>query len=117
MKELEVLLKDNAEQQKTTAELFSKKYLDPAVFVKANNELLIAKERLRAEKDFLLKMNVSGYQAELEIKELISFLGKSDCFTTFEEDIFSRFVEKITVFSRTEIEFELKIGLKLKERL
>lgn len=117
LKELETLIKDNAEQQKTTAGLLSKGYLDRAVFIKANNELLMEKERLKSEKDFLIKMNESGYQVEQDIKELISFLGKSDHFTEFNEDTFSKFVEKIIVNSRTEIEFELKIGLKLKERL
>ena len=62
-------------------------------------------------------MNESGYQVEQDIKDLISFLGKKTHFTKFDEDTFSRFVDKITVLSRTEIEFELKIGLKLKERL
>lgn len=117
LKELEILTKENAEQQKTTARLLSKGYLDRAVFIKANNALLIEKERLRSEKEFLLKMNDSRYQVEQDIKELISFLRKSDRFTEFDEDTFSKFVEKIMVISRTEIEFELKIGLKLKERL
>lgn len=117
LKELETLIKDNAEQQKTIAGLLSKGYLDRAVFIKANNEILMEKERLKSEKDFLIKMNESGYQVEQDIKELISFLGKSDHFTEFNEDTFSRFIERMTVISRTEIEFELKIGLKLKERL
>lgn len=117
LKELEILIKDNAQQQKTTAELLSKRYLDRAVFIKANNELLIEKERLRSEKDFLLKMNDSGYQAEQDIKKLISFLVKNGPFTEFNDEAFSKFVDRITVVSRKEIEFELKFGLKLKERL
>ena len=117
LNELDVLIKENAEQRKTTAGLLSKGYLDRAVFVQANNALQIEKDRLKAEKKFLLKMNESGYHVEQEIKELISFLGKNGHFTEFDESTFSKFVEKITVLSRTEIEFELKIGLKLKERL
>lgn len=117
LNELDVLIKENAEQRKTTAGLLSKGYLDRAVFVQANNALQIEKDRLKAEKEFLLRMNESGYQVEQEIKELISFLGKKETFTEFDEGTFSKFVEKIKVLSRTEIEFELKIGLKLKERL
>lgn len=117
LNELDVLIKDNAEQRKATAGLLSKGYLDRAIFVQANNELQVEKDRLKAEKEFLLKMNESGYQVEQEIKELISFLGKKEAFTEFDEGTFSKFVEKIKVLSRTEIEFELKIGLKLKERL
>lgn len=117
LNELENLIKDNAEQQKTTIGLLSKGYLDRAVFIEANNKLIMEKEHFKSEKEFLLKMNDSGYQIEQDINELISFLGKNKRFTEFKEDIFSRFVEKITIPSRTEIEFELKIGLKLKERL
>lgn len=35
----------------------------------------------------------------------------------FDDELFTRFVERILVYSRTEIGFELKCGITLKERL
>lgn len=35
----------------------------------------------------------------------------------FDQDVLNKFVERIIVYSRTEIGFELKCGITLKERL
>ena len=43
------------------------------------------------------------------------FIGYSILY--FDGDVFKRFVEQVTVYSRTEIGFELKCGITLKERL
>jgi len=62
-------------------------------------------------------MDESGYTVESSIKDLVEFLGKSDTFTEFDDDVFERFIEKIIVKSREEIVFEFKFGLRLTERL
>jgi hypothetical protein len=36
---------------------------------------------------------------------------------TYEDELFENYVEKIMVFSREEVGFELKCGITLKERL
>lgn len=117
LKELDALMKDNVEQRKTTAGLLSKGYIDRAIYLETNNKLLTEKDNLKSEKEFLLKMNESGYQVESDIKEFIAFLSKSKYFSDFDEKLFSRFVYKAVVISRKEIEFEFKFGLKLRERL
>ncbi len=52
-----------------------------------------------------------------EVSELLHFTAKAKMLGDFEGDIFRRFVERIIVYSRTEIRFELKCGITLKERL
>ena len=37
--------------------------------------------------------------------------------TEWDDSLFERFVEKVKVLSRDEVEFELKFGLRLKERI
>ena len=37
--------------------------------------------------------------------------------TAYEDELFENYVEKIIVFSREEVGFELKCGITLKERL
>ena len=43
--------------------------------------------------------------------------SKADMIESFDEAIFSRYVESIIVYSQEEIGFKLKCGLTLKERL
>lgn len=44
------------------------------------------------------------------------FLTEQSLFE-WDDSLFERFVEKVKVLSRDEVEFELKFGLKLKERI
>lgn len=47
----------------------------------------------------------------------MQYATKASMLKDFDEDIFKRFVERIIVYSRSEIGFELKSGITLKERL
>jgi site-specific DNA recombinase len=47
----------------------------------------------------------------------IHYTTKTAMLTNFDGDVFTRFTECIIVYSRTEIGFELKCGITLKERL
>ena len=48
---------------------------------------------------------------------LLQYATKASLMKDFDGDIFKRFVERVVVYSRTEIGFELKCGITLKERL
>ncbi|MDD4496083.1 MAG: recombinase family protein, partial [Eubacteriales bacterium] len=52
-----------------------------------------------------------------EVSELLQYATKSEMLNDFDGELFTRFVERILVYSRTEIGFELKCGITLKERL
>ena len=45
------------------------------------------------------------------------FATKSKMLTAYEDELFEDYVERIIVFSREEVGFELKCGITLKERL
>ena len=51
------------------------------------------------------------------LKELISICDSTEPLEAFSDDIFSASVNKAIILSKKEIVFELKCGLKLKERL
>ncbi len=52
-----------------------------------------------------------------EVSRLLKFSVKSEMGVDFDGDLFEEYVDRIVVYSRTEIGFELKCGLTLKERL
>ncbi|WP_434793910.1 hypothetical protein TPDSL_03610 [Terrisporobacter petrolearius] len=117
LSELTPLIERNVEQRKNISELLSKGYLDSSVFIKTNNDLLMEYSRLQGERDFIIKVDETGYSAEQDVKNLISYLNKQECVMDFEEDTFLTYIDGITVPSREEICFEFKCGLKLTERV
>ena len=48
---------------------------------------------------------------------LLHFAGKNTMLDSFDEELFEQTVDRIIIQSRNEFVFELKCGLKLKERM
>ncbi|MEA4964166.1 recombinase family protein [Lutispora sp.] len=117
IRELDKKLEENTEQRKVLVGLMTKGYLEPGVYNKGNNELLQEAERLQRQKESLVRFLNSDTQHLSEVSELLHYTSKAAMLTDFDGDIFKRFVERIIVCSRAEIEFELKCGITLKERL
>ncbi len=115
--EFEKRLEEIAEQRKVLVGLLSKGYLEPAVYNKGNNELLQEAERIQKQKVSLMRFLSSDSRNLSEVSALLNFVSKADMLTAFDGELFTRFTERIHVYSRTEIGFELKCNLILKERL
>jgi len=47
----------------------------------------------------------------------LQYATKAAMLTRLDEEVFTRFVERVVVYSRSDVGFELKCGLTLKERL
>ncbi len=52
-----------------------------------------------------------------EISRLLKFVSKSEMLTAFDSGLFEEYVDRIMVYSRTKIGFEMRCGITLKERL
>ncbi len=52
-----------------------------------------------------------------EVSNLMKFTNKAEMIDSFDDQLFNEYVEKIVVFSRTEIGFRLKCGITLRERI
>lgn len=108
---------DHEEQRKQLNTLLTRGYLERPVFAEAHNKLITEYEHLTAKRDMLYRMDDAGYLMEQKLKELVDFLNGAEPFTEWDDSLFERFVEKVKVLSRDEVEFELKFGLRLKERI
>lgn len=115
--ELDLKLEENAEQQKVLVGLMTKKYLEPAVYKKSNNELLREAERIQRQKESISRLLNCDNRNLNEVSELLQYATKAAMHKKFGGELFTRFVERVLVYSRTEIGFELKCGMTLKERL
>ena len=117
IEELETKIENNMEQSQMLTGLMAKGYLEPALFNKEKNSLEAERERLLVEKDQLTR-SVNGNFAKVdEVDCLLKFTTKSKMLTAYEDELFEDYVERIIVFSREEVGFELKCGITLKERL
>ncbi|MDV2888070.1 recombinase family protein, partial [Alkalihalophilus pseudofirmus] len=81
------------------------------------NSLEAERERLLVEKDQLTRSVNGNFTKVEEVDRLLKFATKSQMLTAYEDELFENYVEKIMVFSREEVGFELKCGIALKERL
>lgn len=117
IRELDKKLEENAEQRNILVGLMTKGYLEPAVYNRGNNELLQEAERIKRQKESLVRFINNDTQNLSEVGELLHFASRAAMLTGFDGDIFKSFVKRIIVYSRAEIGFELKCGITLKERL
>ena len=117
IEELETKIENNMEQSQMLTGLMAKGYLEPALFNKEKNSLEAERERLLVEKDQLTRSVNGNFTKVEEVDRLLKFATKSQMLTAYEDELFENYVEKIMVFSREEVGFELKCGITLKERL
>lgn len=117
IQELEAKIESNVEQSQMMTSLMTKGYLEPALFNKEKNSLAAEDARLRAEKE-QITCSVNGNLSKVdEVNRLLKITAKSKPLTAYEGDLFENYVERIIVYSRDEIGFELKCGITLRERL
>lgn len=117
IQDLDKKLEENTEQQNVLVNLMTKGYLERAVYKKSNNNLLQEADRLKRQKDSINRLLQNGNQHLSEVSELLQYATKATMLTRLEEEVFTRFVDRVVVYSRSQIGFQLKCGLTLKERL
>ncbi|WP_350343212.1 recombinase family protein [Proteinivorax tanatarense] len=114
---IESKIEENAEQLKVLVNLMTKGYLEPALFNSQKNELIEEAKNLKEKKDMLYRSINGEVNRVTELEQLIKYVSKTDTILEFDEDRFEQFVDKIIAFSPTEIGFELKCGITLRERM
>ncbi|MBR3997522.1 MAG: hypothetical protein IKI93_04175 [Clostridia bacterium] len=66
----------------------------------------------------MLNRTMTGDTSKVnETAALLKYVENAGMLTVFDELLFEKFVNRIIVFKRNEIGFELKCGLTLRERL
>ena len=117
VQELEAQIEKNVDQRQVLTSLMAGGYREPALFDKESNALAAEAEALRQEKDSLMHP-LNGNMVKVdELQKLLRFASKGAMLTGFDDEIFLEYVDKVTVLSRSEVSFELKCGLYLRERL
>ena len=117
IQEIQKELLQNTEKRETMQKLMAQGYIDHILYNKENNELLTEADNLRKEADTIYA-NLTGNSSRINsVTELIRFAVKSDMQSEYNDELFTQFVDRIIVYSRNEVGFELKCGLILRERM
>lgn len=105
------------EKKQVLVNLMTSGLLEPPIFQKENNALIVESEKLKVQKENLLSsVSIDNEKADA-LKNLVKFVSNHEMLTEYDANLFDAHVRKITVVSRSEIIFELHCGLNLKERL
>ena len=115
--ELHKLLLQNTEQRETLKKLMVQGYIDKVLFMKENNDLLTQADAYRTE-ILQHEKRMDGTSSRItEVTSLLEFAKRAPMLTSFDEELFKTHIDCIIVHSRKIVEFKLKCGLNLKERI
>ncbi|MBQ5676276.1 MAG: recombinase family protein, partial [Lachnospiraceae bacterium] len=87
------------------------------MYAKGMNDLSAEADRLLTERDSISYTAKTDIAFIEEAKELLDYTDGATMLTGFDADVFERFVDRIVVRDRHHLEFEMKCGLKLTERI
>ncbi len=117
IQELDKLIEKKAEQKEMLVKLMAKGYLEPALFNRESNELRMELDNYIEQEEALIQA-VNGELSKVqEVSNLMKFTNKAEMIDSFDDQLFNEYVERIVVFSKTEIGFILKCGITLRERI
>lgn len=117
IQEYETKLEKNVEQRQVLTSLMASGLLEPALFNRENNMLILEEQRLQEEKNKVMH-SVSGDRTQVDaLQKLIKAVSGKEMLTEYDDELFLAHVDHITVISRDEVIFVMKCGLELKERM
>jgi site-specific DNA recombinase len=117
IQQLETSLAENADKRKTLTKLMAQGFIDQVIYSQQTTELLSQADAIRKKIDALKNTTSNETTVLMQAEELLHFTEKSPMMETFDEELFTQFVERVVIRSRHKAAFELKCGLTLAERM
>ena len=114
---IEEALEQNRQKRQQVTQLFTRGYLDPAIYAQQNDELRKQSEQLTAQKDAITARVSGGDKQKKALEDLLHFTAGAEMQTAFDDALFTRFVNNVIVYGRTEIGFAMKCGPVFRERI
>lgn len=114
---IEEALEQNHQKRQQVTQLFTRGYLDPAIYAQQNDALIKQSEQLTAQKNAITARVSGGDKQKKALEDILHYTSGASMLTEFDEDLFTRFVDRVIVYSRTEIGFDMKCGPVFRERI
>ena len=117
MQELQKMLEKNTEKKHTLRQLRAQEIIDNVMYNQELNLLRKAADEYRNELAVLSCYTSAEAHEVTELEKLLRLAESEPVIESFDDELFSSFVDHIVVYGREYIEFKLKCGLTLKERI
>ena len=114
---IEEALEQNQQKRQQITQLFTRGYLDPAIYAQQNDALIKQSEQLTAQKNAITARVSGGDKLKKALEDILHYTSGASMLTEFDEALFTRFVDRVIVYSRTEIGFAMKCGPVFRERI
>lgn len=114
---IEEALEQIQQKRQQVTQLFTRGYLDPAIYAQQNDALIKQSEQLTAQKNAITARVSGGDKQKKALEDILHFTAGAKMQTAFDDALFTRFVQNIIVYSRTEIGFAMKCGPVFRERI
>ena len=114
---IEEALEQNQQKRQQVTQLFTRGYLDPAIYAQQNDALIKQSEQLTAQKNAITARVSGGDKLKKALEDILHYTSGASMLTEFDEALFTRFVDRVIVYSRTEIGFAMKCGPVFRERI
>ena len=111
------MLEKNTEKKHTLRQLRAQEIIDNVMYNQELNLLRKAADEYRNELAVLSCYTSAEAHEVTELEKLLRFAESAPVIESFDDELFSSFVDHIVVYGREYIEFKLKCGLTLKERI
>ncbi len=117
IEELQNQISETARQRDTITKMFTQGIIDAAVYNQQNFGSLSEIARLETEIGYLQADTSDDMTRIKKLSELLHFAENSGMLTEFDDTLFVQTVSSITVLTRHELEFHLRCGLSLREKV
>lgn len=115
--ELEILLEKNEKRRNRVLVFLIKGLIDPVVYSEETMKLEQEREDF-LNKQALIRENLNGGdKRQKALENILSYTSSKRSITKFDDDLFTEHIDRIIVYSRTEIGFVMKFGPIFRERI
>ena len=106
-----------AERRQAADKFFAKGLLDAAVYREELDALAQKEKEINAARNGIEGDPDLDFDRQLALNELLKYTAKAEQLTAFSDEVFTKHVDRVIIFSRKEVGFVMKCGPVFRERI
>ena len=106
-----------AERRQAADKFFAKGLLDAAVYREELDALAQKEKEINAARAGIEGDPDLDFDRQLALNDLLKYTAKADQLTAFSDEVFTKHVDRVIIFSRKEVGFAMKCGPVFRERI
>ena len=106
-----------AERRQAADKFFAKGLLDAAVYREELDALAQKEKEINAARNGIEGDPDLDFDRQLALNDLLKYTAKADQLTAFSDEVFTKHVDRVIIFSRKEVGFVMKCGPVFRERI